>query len=205
MNRSGIIFVFFTCFCPLNISLHSVNEKHHEELSKEITDWDARLEYARLLGYQHKYDESLNEYHKLLAIKPHSHTIHIEMAKTLYYQHKYKDALAILDEIPQKNLDEETRLLIADLNIGLKKYPQAESIFREHLKSHDDDIIKFKLAELLSWEKKYIESLPLFTELLTKRPNDIQLRRKYAMVLMWKGDFKEASEQLKKTLPDGES
>lgn len=176
--------------------------KHDDKLNQEISDWDARLEYARLLSYQHKYDESLKEYQKLLELKPDSSVIRIEMVKILYYQGKNESALQILSEIPSKEMNDDVKLIAADANTALKNYPEAESIFKAYLKHHDDDLIQFKLAELLSWEKKYDESLALYAKLLTKRPNDIQLRRKYAMVLMWQGDFAKASEELKTTLPE---
>lgn len=171
-------------------------------LGKEVTDWDARLEYARLLSNMHRYDEALSQLQKLLAIRPESTVVKIEIAQILYYQEKQQEALQFLEEIPQKEMNEETRLLMADIYLALKEYSKAESIYRGRLINIPDDALtKFKLAELLSWQKRYEESIQLYQELLDKRPSDIQIRRKYALVLMWMGEDDEAAKELEKTLP----
>lgn len=176
-----------------------------ERLDKEITDWDARLEYARLLSNLHRYDESLIQLRKLLAEKTDSTAVQIEIAQVFYYQGKNEDALQMLERIPAKDISDKARLLMADIYLALKDYPKAESIYRDWLKkSPSDDLTKFKLAELLSWQKRYEESIQLYRQILIDRPNDIQLRRKYAMVLMWMGQDDQATEELEKTLPHQE-
>jgi len=172
-----------------------------EKLGKEITDWDARLEYARLLSNMQRYDESLVQLQKLLIGKPDSSTVQIEIAQVFYYQGKQKEALHLLEKIPSKDIDDKTALLKADIYLALKIYPKAETIYRDRLgKFRDDDLTKFKLAELLSWQKRYEESIRLYREILATKPDDIQIRRKYAMVLMWMGEDNEAAKELEKTL-----
>ncbi len=61
--------------------------------------------------------------------------------------------------------------------------------------------MKFKLAELLSWTKRYADSLVLYRELLSARPDDTQLRRRYAYVLLWSGQLEASAAELKRTLP----
>lgn len=177
-------------------------QAENEQLDKEITDWDTRLEYARLLSNLQRYDESLIQLHKLLNEKPESITAQIEMAQVLYYQGKYKESLQLLNNIPSKDINDKTKLLIADIYLAVKEYPQAESIYQDLLKKDPkDDLTKFKLAELFSWQKRYDESIALYRQILAQKPDDIQLRRKYAMVLMWMGKENEAAAELKKTLP----
>ncbi|QLH36681.1 MAG: tetratricopeptide repeat protein [Parachlamydiaceae bacterium] len=149
-----------------------------------MTDWEARLEYARLLSNLHRYEEALTQLNKLLKEKPDSSLVLIEVAKIYYYEGKNIEALQILEKLPAKDVDNKTKLLMADINLALKKYPIAESLYRKQLENEPtDDLTKFKLAELLSWEKRYEESIQLYREILASRPEDIQIRRKYAMVL----------------------
>jgi tetratricopeptide (TPR) repeat protein len=194
--------LIFNLVCVQN--LHSADEapKSEKEGAKsELSDWETRLEYARLLSYQKRYNESLEQYHKLLEKKPNSLEVQIEIANVLYYQGKYQEALNILNKIPAEKMSAKDLILVADINVATKNYPKGESIYRAVLqKNPSDDLTKFKLAELLSWQKKYQESINFYRQLLANNPSDIQLRRKYAMVLMWMGKEKEAAEELEKTL-----
>ena len=181
-------------------SCYGVEEKQ-EKLGKEITDFDARLEYARLLSNMQRYDDALAQLGNLLDSNPNSIPVQIEMAQVLYYQGKHQEALDSLEKIPSGELNDKTVLLKADLYLALKDYPNAETIYKHALeKSPQDDLTKFKLAELLSWQKRYEESILLYKEILATHPEDIQIRRKYAMVLMWMGEDAKAAEELEKTL-----
>ena len=57
-----------------------------------------------------------------------------------------------------------------------------------------------KLAEMLSWQKKYDASLAEYRKILKALPDDTQVRRRYAFVLIWAGKHSEAASELKKTL-----
>lgn len=169
--------------------------------SKQITNWEARLEYAKLLTNLKRYDESLIQYHKLLDEKPGSIEIRLDIAQVLYYQGKPKEALELLEKIPPKHMNDKTLLMMAEIYVSIKEYAKGESILREELKKMpDNNWIKFKLAELLSWQKRYPESIQLYEQIVNSAPEDIQVRRKYAMVLMWMGEESKAAEELEKTL-----
>lgn len=203
IKQTSLFFLSILFFVATqNLGAQESQEKAvDEKLGKEVSDWDARLEYARLLSNLHRYDESLTQLRTLLAETPNSAVVQIELAQVLYYQGKYKEALQILEKIPSKDINDKTRILMADIYLALKEYPKAELIYRDHLKkSTDDDLTKFKLAELLSWQKKYKESVELYRQILAKNPDDIQIRRKYAMVLMWMGNESEAAKELENTL-----
>ncbi len=168
---------------------------------KEVTEFEARFEYAKLLSNLQRYDEALIQFKKLLIEKPNSTEVKIEIAHIYYYQKNYPEALTILEALPAKQLDSKALLLVADIHLAQKDYTKAEEIYRKHLsQASDDDLTKFKLAEVLSWQKKYEESVSYYREILSKHPDDIQLRRKYAMVLMWMGEDSEAAAELEKTL-----
>lgn len=198
---SNIFFLLFICLFTSKDLRAQENPIKDEKLGKEITDWDARLEYARLLSNMHRYDESLNQLNKLLIIKPNSSIVQIEMAQVFYYQGKHKEALELLDRIPPKEINDKTQLLKADIYLALKEYTEAEKIYQNWLKKTPNDVVtKFKLAELLSWQKRYEDSIQLYREILSTKPEDMQIRRKYAMVLMWMGEDEEAATELEKTL-----
>lgn len=170
---------------------------------KNITDWDARLEYARLLSNLQRYNEAMEQYQKLLKEKPDSNVVQVEIAQVLYYQGKHREALEILEKIPSEALNDKTRLQMAEIYQVLKEYALAESIYREQLEKHPKSyLVQFKLADLLSWQKRYEESILLYQQILADNPNDIQVRRKYAMVLIWMGKESEAAKELEKTLKD---
>lgn len=189
----------FLCFS----ACLAIEEPNQETLNKEVTDFEARLEYARLLSYKKDYDKSLAQYSKLLRDNPSSIPAQTGMAEVLYYQGKQQEALGILEKIPEKDLPTKTLLLIGDISLSLKDYPKAEAIYKKHLKDNpSDDSAKFKLAELYSWQKKYNESIVLYQEILKDNPDDIQVRRKYGMTLMWMGNEDQAAVELKKTLSD---
>lgn len=203
MKYINFLIIIF-CIASQHLEAKDSHNTAEETSGKAITEWDARLEYARLLSNLHRYDESLIQLNKLLVEKPDSPIVKIEIAQVFYYQGKNKEALQLLEKIPQEDIDDKTKLLMADVYLALKEYPKAESIYREELKkSPDNDPIKFKLAELFSWQKKYSDSVQLYRQILVNHPDDIQLRRKYAMVLMWMGEDEEAAKELEKTLQTG--
>lgn len=168
----------------------------------QITDTETRLEYARVLSYLKKYDESIEEYQKILKDNPNLTAAKIELAKVYYYQGNLDKALQLINELPKKDLTPEISLMIADTLLTKKNYDEAIEIYKKLLTQLPDkkDFILLRLAEIYSWQKKYPESLSIYEELLSRHPNDIQLQRKYAMVLIWSGKQKEAAEILKRTL-----
>ncbi len=190
-----IVVAAMMCFC----SLHCVELTDQSEKG----DWKTRLEYARLLSYMKKFNESAAEYKKLLAEKPDSTQVKIELAKIYYYQHEYAQALAVVNEIPNEAITSEMQVILADILVAQKDYPKAEEIYRRSLESaskEGQDAILLKLADVQSWQKKYNESLANFRTLLERHPEDVPLKRKYALVLFWAGENEEAAKQLESTL-----
>lgn len=168
------------------------------------SDIKTRLEYARVLSYTKKYDESIAEYQKVLKEDPNLTEAKIELAKVYYYQKNYPEALKSLSEVSGKDRTPDVELVMADIYMVEKDYPKAEEIYRRILDKvpGKKDFIQLRLAEMLSWQKRYDDSLTIYRELIGSHPDDIQLRRKYAMVLLWAGHEEEAAAQLKSTLKD---
>lgn len=167
----------------------------------EIPDWLARWELAKVLSYSKRYDESVTEYKKLLKEKPDLNKARAELANVLFWQGKNIESLAVLEQIPAKDIDDNTRIIMADLYVARKEYTKAEPLYRAYLEKHPEDVkIRLKFAEMLSWVKRYNESVAEYKIILNAVPNDIQVRRKYAFVLIWAGRHTEAAAELKKTL-----
>jgi tetratricopeptide (TPR) repeat protein len=156
------------------------------QLGETIPDWQARLELARLLSYLKRYDESIGEYQKVIREKPDSVEARTEMGQVLFWSGKREEALKTLEQVPLEKMDDQARTVLADLYGAQKRYDQAEA--------------RLKLADLLSWNKRYRESLAQYEIILKARPDDQQVRRKYALVLSWAGRKAEAIKELRKTL-----
>ena len=172
-----------------------------EQLGEAVPDWQARLELARLLSYQKKYDESVAEYEKVLREKPDSVEARAEMGQVLFWSGRRDEALKTLEQVPPEKMDDQTRTVLADLYGAQKKYDQAEALYRAQLDRHLEDWeTRLKLADLLSWSKRYREALDQYEIILKARPDDLQVRRKYAQVLSWAGRKAEAVKEMRKTL-----
>ncbi len=174
-----------------------------EDLGREIPDWRARLELARLLSYAKRYDESLTEYRRVLKDRPDLMEARLEIARVLHWKGDTAGAVSALKSLPEVEVARRDPLLLVDLYVADKQYDKAEPLLRDHLKSKSDDLdARYRLAELLSWMKKYPESLKEYETLVAARPDDAQLRRKYAFVLVWSGQTEKAAAELRRTLRD---
>jgi thioredoxin-like negative regulator of GroEL len=170
-------------------------------IGEDIPDWEARWELARLLSYTKRYDEALLQYQKVLQARPDLQKARIEMAQVYSWAGQSDRALEQLGQVGQDQLDQESRLALADIFIAAKQYLAAEALLSEHLEQHPaDDQVRLKLAELLSWTKRYGESLDQYAQILAHRPDDVQVRRKYAYVLIWSGRREEAMVELRRSL-----
>jgi len=176
-------------------------DKRTIEEEGSIPDWRARWELARTLSYAQKLDESIAQYQKLLKERPDLAQAKAEMATVMFWKGKQKEAMKILEQVSERDMTPEARLVRADILAARGEYAEAERLYREHLSTHANaDAVRYKLAETLSWAKKYKESVKEYEVLLSSCPTDIQVRRKYALVLSWMGRHEEAAIELEKTL-----
>ncbi len=176
-------------------------KKEEKETTEAIPDWLARWELARVLSYQKHYEESIQSYRELLQDKPDLIEAKLEMARVLYYSDHRQEALKILNDIPPEKWDDATKIFMADIYTGDKRYKEAENLYREHLDKHPEDLkVRVKLADVLSWQKLYKPSIEEYEKVLKVRPDDKQVRRKYAFVLIWMKETEKGANELKKTL-----
>ena len=171
-------------------------------LNETVSDDQARLELARTLSYLKRYDESLQEYRKVLAQRPADNAVRAEYGQVLFWSGNQAGAYAEISRVPAAELSPDAKLALADLSVGLGKFTEAAALFADRVKAAPDDLeSRFKLAEVLSWLKRYDESLALYRGLIEARPDDVQLRRRYALVLVWAGQLDAAAGELRRTLP----
>lgn len=167
----------------------------------EMSDAETRLELAKVLTYDKKYGEAIEAYHQLLAADPSNIEAKIGLSEVLYWTGKPEEAAATLRGVPEDKLDDNGKLMLADLLVAKKDYPSAIRIFTAYLaKKPDDWAVRLKLADVQSWTKDYPEAIANFELILKARPKDRQVRRKYGMVLSWAGQNEKAEEQLRQSL-----
>ncbi|MDY6903480.1 MAG: tetratricopeptide repeat protein [Thermodesulfobacteriota bacterium] len=173
------------------------------ENTEQIPEWQTRLELARLLTYQEKYEEALAQYRKVLAEKPDMMDVKIEKALVLQYMGETDQAFKTLDGLALTDVPPESIKQIADVYAAAKQYKTAEQLYQTYLRTHSGDLsVRFKLARVLSWDGQYDKSLEQYEWILQRRPDDIQVRRHYATVLIWAGRQQDAARQLEQTLED---
>lgn len=68
-----------------------------------INDWQARLEYARLLRNSERYEDAIAQYQKLLNETPENATLKFELAELYSWQKNYEESLKLYQELLEKN------------------------------------------------------------------------------------------------------
>ncbi len=170
---------------------------------EEIPQWQARLELARLLSYTERYQESVEQYRKVVQEKPDLMEARLELARVLYWKGDIREAEKMFASVPDEDLSTEARLEMADIYVARQEYDSAVRIYQDYLqKNPGDEQVRFKLAQVLSWQGNYEASIRQYRQVLQERPQDVQVRRKYAQVLIWAERFDEAITELEKTLED---
>lgn len=169
--------------------------------SDDIPEWQARLELADLLSGTERFREAEEQYRKVLAVQPDNDAARQGLARVLAWTGRGNEAAGVFARLPEDRITADDRMLLADLHIGRKEYPQAVDQLEAILSQQPDaDDARLKLAQVLSWDGKLDASLTQYEQLLKRRPDDIQVRRKYAQVLSWAGRNEDAIRELKRTL-----
>jgi thioredoxin-like negative regulator of GroEL len=167
----------------------------------EISDTATRLELAKVLTYDKKYGEAIETYRQILSADPSNIEAKIGLSEVLYWTGKSDEAAATLKDVPEDKLDDNGKLMLADLLVAKKDYPSAVRIFTTYLAQKPDDwAVRLKLADVQSWTKDYPDAIANYELILKARPKDRQVRRKYGMVLSWAGQNEKAAEQLRQSL-----
>lgn len=168
---------------------------------EEIPAWQARLELARLLSYRERYDESVNQYKRVLEEKPDLIEARLELARVLFWKGDTAEAEAMFATIPQQDLPADAKLELADIYLSREEYAKALDIYSDYLKiSPESHGVRLKKAQILSWQGNYNASLMEYEKILNARPDDSQVRRLYAQVLIWAERFDDAIIELERAI-----
>ncbi|MDO9632603.1 MAG: tetratricopeptide repeat protein [Humidesulfovibrio sp.] len=167
----------------------------------DITDWQARLELAKLLTESGRHAEAAEQYRKVLRDKPGEAQARIGLARALFWSGKREEAATELAKTPESALTAEDRLLQAELHLAANRHDEAINALRAYLALKPADMkARLKLADVLSWRKRLDESLVEYEKVLASAPDDQQVRRRYARVLTWAGRNNDAIRELRKSL-----
>jgi thioredoxin-like negative regulator of GroEL len=167
----------------------------------DISDWQARLELAKLLTESGRHAEAAEQYRKILRDKPDLAQARAGLARALFWSGKPDEAAAELSKAPTASLSAEDRLLQAELHLAAGRHEEAIAALRAYLAMRPADVkARLKLADALSWRKRLDESLVEYEKVLAAAPDDQQVRRRYARVLTWAGRNDEAIRELRKSL-----
>ncbi len=170
---------------------------------EEIPDWQARLELARLLSYTERYQEAVEQYRRVIQIKPDLAEARLELARVLYWKGNVQEAEQMFASVPEKDLPAEARLELADIYLAREEYDKALDIYSDYLRiAPDNHRVRLNKARVLSWQGRYEDSLREYEIILSARPEDKQVRRQFAQVLIWAEKFEQAITELEKTIED---
>jgi tetratricopeptide (TPR) repeat protein len=165
------------------------------------TDRVLRLELARCLSYLKRYEEAVDEYRRLLSEEPRNYALKTEFANVLHWQGDVDEVIQQLEAVPPELRDKHTTVLLGDMYVAKKNFPQAVQHYEGHLSTTpSDSTVRVKLAQVYSWMQDYPTSINLYQFVLKEYPEDKQVRRKYARVLSWAGMHKKAAHQLRLSL-----
>ena len=81
-------------------------------IAGEISDTETRIEPAKVLTYDKKYEEAIEAYRQVLATDPDNIEAKIGLAEVLYYSGKSDEATAALKGIPEEKLDEKGKMMV---------------------------------------------------------------------------------------------
>lgn len=164
----------------------------------------ALYEYATVLSWDGKYDESLVTYRKLLAVQPENHGLHLEMARVLLWQADLEkrpacaaDALAECDSMlvhDPRNV--EALKLSAAIDLRFSRYLEARMRLDRALRAAPEDAEATRLmAEAWEGARQHDQAIGLLRAYLKVHPAVIALRWSLADILVKRGRLGEAAEE----------
>ena len=114
-------------------SRHLFHEEGCEDREMRIEKWVIRWELAKVLTYAEKYSEAEKQYIKLIEEKPHLYEADIELANVYLKNKDFEKALKILEQVPLGEIDDSTKLMMAEMYLREKDYLKAEDLYRKHI------------------------------------------------------------------------
>lgn len=137
-----------------------------------VSDFEARLQLARLLSYQPRMlTEAVGEYQILLRQKPENLAVRLELARILVQLKRYAEASAQLQAIIRvRPKDAEALALMAQIALYSGDYSKAIQLFERLDRQKLDAGALLQLAQAYTWNKQYAQAIATYKRALALTP-----------------------------------
>ena len=138
------IFMFVAMICPL-LAPRSADSGQRESL----------LQFARVLSWEKKYDESLKAYDEYISKYPKDMQARLEAGDVSLWSGDFERAAGYYSEVlSDPKLGPKAEAKMAEVLTMRKDYAGAEPLYRKALEDNPDDIeARIKFAEILSYDQ----------------------------------------------------
>lgn len=175
--------------------------------TSEVPKWKAVWDTARELSRSHKFKEALSQFTTLLENKPNLDEARWEYTSILLHLERWGEAETQLDILQAEGRENpaytfaraEIALHTDNLTSAVKLYSKLYVQF-----TGDDQGVKALdgLTQALIAQGKSDIALPLVEQLLLRRPNEITIKRRAALVMAKVGKVKQAALIFADIYPD---
>jgi tetratricopeptide (TPR) repeat protein len=177
------------------------------QLSPENQDASIRL--ARVLSWARQYDESLDQYGRVLGDqKAQNYQTRLERARVLSWAQKYDDAIreyealnTELNSAPSTAISRrDVRLELARVESWAKQYDRSlaelDLVIPKSPTAEDKDALLLK-ARVLAYKQRYSQSVATYNKVIALNPNDQEAQFGKAQTLYWSGDLSRSRPMLR--------
>lgn len=167
-------------------------EKIYKSLLLKNPD-DPSLYYAlsELMNWRGDSREALTFIEKGVELSGENN-MRLLYAETLFYSGNFSAAREIVNTlIEEDSSNDKARLLLGNVLVGLKEFPEALSLYQEMNKKNPLAVLK-ELASAYYYNSQFSESIPLFEKHLKSFPEDAESRLLLANAFRFTGRTQEA-------------
>ncbi len=167
-------------------------------------DRASKIQLARLLGWNHQYDDSIRAYQEVLALSPDDPEALEGLAAVQEWSGKLADSESTYAQLVSAHPDNATYIYqAARLEAAIHQYPVARDRLATVLALDPEQVdARLLLAQLEMKQGQYPSALRQFERVLAARPGDPAALMGAAQARYYTGDLKvassEASELVKK-------
>lgn len=168
--------------------------------SSDVPDWQIQWEYAQVLSYLGRHDDSVAMYDRLLAVRPELLKAKEELVEVLFWKGDFARADELLQSLPPPH-SFDIALVEAHILTRKGKHKEAAIVLSDLVSSSPKDLkLRFFLSQSLLWSGDTPGSITELRKLVQDHPEDKQLRRHLARALTIAGRHKEAAKELASSL-----
>jgi len=171
---------------------------------KEASNIDSRDFFVNfLLGKSYDaiedYNSAIKYYLKAFDVDPKDYDLLYNIGRVYIKLRNYEKAVSFLNNAMQYNKESKLYVQLGLAYIGLSRYGEAESSFKDGLKINPNDVDIYKgLALSSSKQGKYDEAEKILVEASVINPKDYEIWSKLGEIYFYKKDFKKSVEAYEK-------